>query len=69
MTSEKPYLVEMTLVEGIRDYTILALLSDGYNVIVDGCHLRPQALQHIKDLVKGKAKVSIRHFVHSYINV
>ncbi len=57
------------LISGVRDYIILSFLENGYNVIVDGCHLKDSSVEEIKRLIRGKAKVSLRYFVHSFVEV
>jgi hypothetical protein len=50
------------MVEEVRDFIILKLLENKFNVIVDGCHLKDSSVLYIKSLVKGKATTSIRRF-------
>ena len=46
----------------IRDKIILSALEDGKHVIVDDTNLNPKHLNHIEELVKGKAEVKIKDF-------
>jgi len=46
----------------VRDMLILAALKDGKHVIVDDTNLHPKHEINIKQLVKGKAKVTIKDF-------
>lgn len=46
----------------VRDMLILAALEEGKHVIVDDTNLHPKHEINIKQLVKGKAKVTIKDF-------
>lgn len=49
---------------GIRDKIILDALEAGRSVIVDDVNVHPKNIQHIRDLVGDKAKVTIKSFMH-----
>jgi len=57
------------LVLKIRDLIILESLESGFHVIVDDTNLHPKHETHIKQLVKGKAKVVVKDFTDVDINV
>jgi predicted kinase len=51
------------MVEEIRDFIILKSLENGFNVIVDDTNFSERHINHIKELVRGKAKVEIKDFI------
>jgi predicted kinase len=52
------------LIKKVRDSIILLALEAGKNVVVDDTHLAGNHIEHIKELVKGKAIVEIvDHFL------
>lgn len=48
----------------LRDQVILDALESGKHVIVSDTNLNPKVQEHIKNLVKGSAKVEILDFTH-----
>lgn len=46
----------------IRDQIILSALENGKHIIVDDTNLHEKHINHIKELVKGKAEVEIKDF-------
>lgn len=52
----------------VRDNIILSALEDGKHVIVDDTNLHLKHETHIRELVKGKAKVEIKDFTGISLN-
>ncbi len=54
--------VDDVLSQKIRNAITLIAVGEGRNVIIDGMHLKENSIIGLKTLLRGKAKVTVRHF-------
>lgn len=54
--------VDDNLLREVRDFALVKAVEAGHNVVVDGMNIKPGSLKHFKDLLKGRATISVKYF-------